>query len=326
MPQLPERSKSTGRRSRSKNAKKDKSSRRDKSARRSKSKSQHQKDRKEDKDHNDRKADKEHKDRSDRKDRKEHKEHTARSRSKDSQHKHKSATKRSPSVSPAHSVAAGRNSSGSGYKSPPPSHHRDTPARSMGSRTPARSSPPALIDMTHVIDINAGRPTKWVSDETFLDKTEIKGLPLYRNIQHTQFSTKNAGKDIRTLRMVDLCYWGLDQWHLRLIAAGRFVALDFLFSAVEVHCMHAFLKELRGDASDKGKVNLTLPAQAWAAAQSPPMPYTTPDQKKAAVQAMATANATALLQISPTAAAAEQHNATKDLMLQVATPSKTRWK
>ena len=107
--------------------------------------------------------------------------------------------------------------------------------------------------MTHTVDINAGRPTKWVSDETFLDKAEIKCLPLFRNIQHTQFSSKNAGKDIRTLRMVDLCYWGLDQWHLRLIAAGRFVALEYLYSAAEVHHMHAFLKELRGEASAKAK-------------------------------------------------------------------------
>ena len=119
--------------------------------------------------------------------------------------------------------------------------------------------------------------------------------------------------------MVDLFYWGLDQWHLRLIAAGRFVALDYLYSAAEVHYTHAFLKELRGEASDKGKVNLTLKTQAQAASQSPPIPYATQDQKKAAVQAMATASATALLQISPTVAAAEQHNATKDLMLQVAT-------
>ena len=54
-----------------------------------------------------------------------------------------------------------------------------------------------------------------------------------------------AGRDIRTVRLVDLCYRGIENWYLRAISAGRFVNIEFSRSIKESIFISRLLKNMR---------------------------------------------------------------------------------
>jgi len=101
--------------------------------------------------------------------------------------------------------------------------------------------------MSTIYDLDADIKPQWKTNEHFLDYTEIHGLALSKLVRETDSSryTGIAGKDIRTIRIIDLAFMGADNWYLRAISAGRFVRLEFLRSNKEGHFIHHLLRRLR---------------------------------------------------------------------------------
>ena len=76
--------------------------------------------------------------------------------------------------------------------------------------------------MTTSYDMNKDIPSSFSQDDEHLDKKESFGLRLPRHVVSSQWSKEKdiQGRDIRTIRVIDICYKGIENYALRNIANG----------------------------------------------------------------------------------------------------------
>jgi hypothetical protein len=108
----------------------------------------------------------------------------------------------------------------------------------------------------------------WIPDEHHLDigGSKVPGRkeptpPLHRYIGNSDWARSKGlvGKDIRSLRVTDLCYKNCDNWYMRMASAGRACQIEFTRNIRESLLTQAVLQEVRGYKD----VNLdTLAAEA----------------------------------------------------------------
>ena len=134
---------------------------------------------------------------------------------------------------------------------------------------------PKLFDMKTTYNLDADLPDSYIQNDVHLDATEMWGLKLPQHVTTSQFSKDKdiAGKDVRTIRIIDLCYKGIENHGLRTLAAGRFVNIEFTRSTKESVFIHTLLQQLRGtqDKSIKNTgIDLDLIAQKLASDNNKP--------------------------------------------------------
>ena len=146
--------------------------------------------------------------------------------------------------------------------------------------------------MSTIYDLSADIRPGWQRNEQFLDYNEVHGLALSRLVRESDSSrfTGIAGKDIRTIRLIDLAFRGADNWYLRAISAGRFVRVEFLRSNKEGHFIHHLLQRLRSQKNPSApstspsedrdsSIDLDIIGEAVAAKEK--MGFNTMEEKKA---------------------------------------------
>ncbi len=94
----------------------------------------------------------------------------------------------------------------------------------------------------------------WISDEIHLDAggSQVPGRkdpipPLYKFIANSEWARSKGivGKDIRSIRLIDLTYKKLDNWYIRNLSAGRAVNVEFARNVRESMIVQAVLQEFR---------------------------------------------------------------------------------
>ena len=82
--------------------------------------------------------------------------------------------------------------------------------------------------MSTSYDMNKDIPSSFSQDDEYLDKKENYGLTLPRHVISSQWSKEKDihGRDIRTIRVIDMCYKGIENYALRTIANGRYTSIE----------------------------------------------------------------------------------------------------
>ena len=95
-------------------------------------------------------------------------------------------------------------------------------------------------------------PNTFQSDDIFLDKTEVRGLQLYRHIQPTQWSRRVglAGTAILDLPLTRLLRGGAEDHALRALSNGRYSTPVMAQTIAEAVLLTSILKALRGREVD----------------------------------------------------------------------------
>ena len=152
-------------------------------------------------------------------------------RKKESQHhSHRKNKKRSRSTSSS-SGSSSRHGHHSSYKKDKKAKIED-----MKDKNPKGTiKDEKNYDTSIKYDLTKDVQSEWTSSDEFLDTNIDKGLALTRIAKTTEFSQKNgtAGKDIRTVRLIDICYQGIKNHNIRSISAGRFINIIFTKSIKE---------------------------------------------------------------------------------------------
>ena len=107
----------------------------------------------------------------------------------------------------------------------------------------------------------------WQSSSTHFDTQLVYGLNLPRTVESTQWSRKAqiAGAPVEQVKLVDVMYGGLQNWGLRIIANGRFSALEVFRSRQEAMVASSLFKEIYNQKDD---VDLTKVLKHFAPANS----------------------------------------------------------
>ena len=124
------------------------------------------------------------------------------------------------------------------------------------------------VDLSTIYDLDADIHPSWTSSGEFLDFKEERGLALARIVRDTPMSRKLKinGKDIRCIRISDLCYKGMQNWYLRAISVGRFVNIEFTRSIKESIFISRILKNMRPKQNTgEDRFDLDKIGAAWAA-------------------------------------------------------------
>ncbi len=120
--------------------------------------------------------------------------------------------------------------------------------------TPTRYHQDSILDMATCYEFRRDLNPTWVSDETHLDAggSQVPGRkdpipPLYRFIANSEWARSKGivGKDIRSIRLIDLTYKKLDNWYIRNLSAGRAVNVEFARNVRESMIVQAVLQEFR---------------------------------------------------------------------------------
>jgi len=137
-------------------------------------------------------------------------------------------------------------------------------------------------------NLEADLPEKFVPDDAHLDCTEIYGLKLRTKVAMSSFTRDNdlAGKDIRTVRVIDAAYMGIENYGLRTLAAGRYTSLEFTRSMKESVFIHELLRELRG-RSEGASIAIDIDSLALEHAKHENKPFSSSNDKKAAYTGLA---------------------------------------
>ena len=100
------------------------------------------------------------------------------------------------------------------------------------------------------------------SDDIFLDKTEVRGLQLYRHIQSTQWSRRVglAGTAILDLPLTRLLRGGAEDHALRVLSNGRYSTPVMAQTIAEAVLLTSILKALRGREVDIDRTARSLHA------------------------------------------------------------------
>ena len=87
---------------------------------------------------------------------------------------------------------------------------------------------PTLFNMATVYNLDEDVPDKLVQDDEHLEATESYGLKLRAKVASTTFTKENntAGKDIRTVRLMDVLFKGIDNHGLRTLSQGMFTGVE----------------------------------------------------------------------------------------------------
>ena len=95
-------------------------------------------------------------------------------------------------------------------------------------------------------------PSSWKPDDTHHDSHLVHGYPLFRTIQPTAWTRKKGihGLDPLEIPVHQLCRYGLQEFSLRPLSAGRFVGLVCTRSVAESVFTAQLLKALRENAID----------------------------------------------------------------------------
>jgi hypothetical protein len=95
-------------------------------------------------------------------------------------------------------------------------------------------------------------PSSWKQDEAHHDSNLAHGYPLFRTIQPTAWSRKKGihGLDPLELPVHQLCRYGLQEFSLRPLIAGRFLGLVCTRSVAESVFTAQLLKSMRENAVD----------------------------------------------------------------------------
>ena len=102
-------------------------------------------------------------------------------------------------------------------------------------------------------------PQSFKPDQECYDTNTVSGKKFYRNVQTTPWSSKAglAGKDVNSIRLVDVTRKGLDDYSLRNLSNGEFqgvVFVMFVRSVSEAVFTTNLLRLLRQDKIDLDKV------------------------------------------------------------------------
>ena len=105
-------------------------------------------------------------------------------------------------------------------------------------------------------------PSTFQSDDIFLDKTEVRGLQLYRHIQPTQWSRRVglAGTAILDLLLTRLLRGGAEDHALRALSHGRYSTPVMAQTIAEAVLLTSILKALRGREVDIDRMACSLHA------------------------------------------------------------------
>ena len=157
------------------------------------------------------------------------------------------------------------------------------------------------FDMARMYDLSKDTHSTFRTTADFIDLTEVKGLALSKLVKRTPNSEKLgfAGKDVRTLRIVDLAYMGIQNWYIRAISAGRFVRIEFLRSMRESNFVHALLIHMRKHDETPGDRRTDLDVISAAYATRKGTPFITDVDKKAVHEELARICFEHLVQIIP---------------------------
>lgn len=90
-------------------------------------------------------------------------------------------------------------------------------------------------------------PSSWRPTETHYDETVLHGYPLYRTIQPSAWSRKRGihGQDPLHLPVYQLLRYGVEEFSLRTLSAGRFVGLVSTRSVAESVFLSQLLRSIR---------------------------------------------------------------------------------
>ena len=99
-------------------------------------------------------------------------------------------------------------------------------------------------------------PQSFKPDSECYDTNTVSGKKFYRNVQTTPWSSKAglAGKDVNSIRLVDITRKGLDDYSLRNLSNGEFQGVVFVRSVSEAVFTTNLLRLLRQDKVDLDKV------------------------------------------------------------------------
>ena len=105
-------------------------------------------------------------------------------------------------------------------------------------------------------------PSTFQSDDIFLDKTEVRGLQLYRHVQPTQWSRRVglAGTAILDLPLTRLLRGGAEDHALRALSNGRYSTPVMAQTIAEAVLLTSILKALRGREVDIDRTARSLHA------------------------------------------------------------------
>lgn len=109
------------------------------------------------------------------------------------------------------------------------SHHRQTsrPRESIWSQSPEL-------------------PTSWQPSRTHYDTKTEYGLNFPRHVESTNFSRKNgtAGMAVTEVKVTDILSNGIENWALRLVANGRYVAREMFRNRLEATFSTMLFREM----------------------------------------------------------------------------------
>ena len=110
----------------------------------------------------------------------------------------------------------------------------------------------------------AAIPQSFQPDSERYDTNTVSGKKFYRNAQTTPWSSKAglAGKDVNSIRLVDITRKGLDDYSLRNLSNGEFQGVVFVRSVSEAVFTTNLLRLLRQDKVDLDKAAAHLPGAA----------------------------------------------------------------
>ena len=153
----------------------------------------------------------------------------------------------------------------------PRSRSRSRRARST-SRRPR--SPLRLPQKTSIVKI----PAEFKQDDEFLDSRKIKGFALPRYVASTSFTEEIgiAGASTLDLPVAAVVLGGLDNWGLRFVASGQRGYWTMSRTYRESQLFYGIGQGLKDN-------DLDSLASAFARTRSPPLPFSTNDEKKAAM-------------------------------------------
>ena len=140
-----------------------------------------------------------------------------------------------------------------GPRPPPPAPPAQPPARApLGQGDATQYTQPRYSQLL---------PSTFQSDDIFLDKTEVRGLQLYRHVQPTQWSRRVglAGTAILDLPLTRLLRGGEDH-ALRALSNGQYSTPVMAQTIAEAVLLTSILKALRGREVDIDRTARSLHA------------------------------------------------------------------
>ena len=119
--------------------------------------------------------------------------------------------------------------------------------------------------------------SSWKSSSTHYDTQSQYGLSFPRVVESTQWRRKAqiAGQSVNDVRLVDAMYGGLQNWALRLIANGRFSAVEVFRSRMESMVASTLFKEMW---SQKDDIDLVKVLKHFTPANSNPEDFSVKQQ------------------------------------------------